>query len=93
MYRMFPQKDLVLCEPVDTDEAEKTGGLIVPKDKMGNGSFSIYRVVDVGDGVKDFYKKGEMIVVDDEHLNSFFYQNKMHYFVDDGFIAMKIKVK
>ena len=93
MHAMYPQKSLVLCEPVDSEVTEKPNGLIVPKDKMSSGSFSVYRVVKFGDDLKDFYKKGELIVVDDEHLNSFFYQNKMYYFIDDGFIALKIKVK
>lgn len=85
--QLYPQKSLILCEKVS---APKRGNIIVPDDKM-KGVFGVYKVVRVGEDIKEYYKKGEVIIVDEEHLNSVLYENEYYYFIDDGFVVSKVK--
>lgn len=87
MDTLIPQKSLILCEKVETQKQQ--GNIVIPDD-ASKSTFSVYMVVSPGTDVQEFYEKGDVIIVDDEHLNHVFYGGKMRYFIDDGYVVAKI---
>jgi len=86
---LVPEKSFLLCEKLDNSNITKSG-FIVTKDKK-KANFSSYKVLDVGYEIAEDFKKGEIILADEDNVNELTFKGKNYCIISDTFIVAKEK--